>query len=207
MAVHAVNDVSFDAEEGRLTIITGPSGGGKTVVLNILAGFIKPDSGKLFINNEDASKWGWRRWNSFRQVNISYGPQRNILIPNISVEENIALPLLILGYKKSETLDLVKYFMKRLKIDHLYGRKTYTLSGGEQRRVMVARTLIKNAPIIILDEPTSDLDEDSSKLVIDLIRESVSKNRIIIVSTHDRKLINHGDNIIKIEKGRSIIIK
>ncbi|HIE37415.1 TPA: ATP-binding cassette domain-containing protein [Candidatus Geothermarchaeota archaeon] len=207
MAVHSINKVSFEAREGELTVLTGPSGGGKTVVLNMLAGFIKPDYGDIIIYGEYTSGWGWSRWNSFRRRYISYGTQRNIFIPNISVEDNISLPLLMLGHEKSEVMDLVRDLMERLGIEYLYGRKTYTLSGGEQRRVMVARTLINDTPIILLDEPTAELDEDSSKLVIDLINDFISRDKIFIVATHDKNLVNIGDRVIKIDRGYSTIIK
>lgn len=198
--VIAARDISFEASEGELNVLMGPSGEGKSVVLNMIVGFIKPDSGRIFINDEEATRWSWGKWNTFRRKYIIYGPQRNILIPNISVEDNIGLPLYITGYSRRYIIERVRQIMEKLNIISLMGRKTYTLSGNEQRRVIVARTLIKNAPIVILDEPTSNLDRESADTVIKLIK-NISRDRIIITATHDEKLIEIGDKIIKIEDG------
>ena len=205
--VEPIIDVSLESYFREITVLKGPSGGGKSVVINILAGLIRPDSGKVYIFGEDTSHWSWNKWNGFRRRYISYMPQRSMFITGLTVIENILMPIHIVGGDIRSAKEKVIELSKELGINHILDRKVYTLSGGEKRRVSLIRCLINPKPIMLLDEPTSHLDGDTAQKVIDKIIEYRDSSRTIIVASHDSKVIDIGDTIYEISNGRSIKIR
>ena len=204
-AVIALDNVKLKFPGGRVTIIYGPSGSGKSVLLNLIAGLDRPDKGSIIIGGRDITKMKWREINVFRRRYITYCMQRNILIPKFKVGLNIALPLLIRGVELDKALEAAYELARGLGIEYTFDRPAYTLSGGEQRRAVLARTLIVEARIVLLDEPTSSLDEDTSNRVREIIIGHYLKYRpTLVIATHDPAFREYGDHLVKLERGRVV---
>ncbi len=205
--VEPLIDVSFEIERGELTVFTGPSGSGKTVVMNILAGFIKPDSGKLFFNGEDVVKWGWRKWNIFRNKYISYSPQRDMFIPTLSVIENVLFPVVLRGGDINMAKKKIDQLSRILGVHNLLNRRLYTLSGGERRRISVLRSLVLDVELYIFDEPTSGVDKDTVKVIVELIGGLADKDKMVVVSTHEEEFLDRGRSVYYLNEGRCVKLR
>ena len=200
-AVKALDDVSFSVEKGEFVAIIGPSGSGKSTLLHMLGGVDRPSSGKVFVDNADIYKLNETQLAIFRRRQIGLIYQFYNLIPVLSVEENITLPLLLDQQKIDDkqlnnivsTLDLDK----RLK--HLPNQ----LSGGQQQRVSIGRALINNPAIMLADEPTGNLDSKNSHEIIELLK-MFNKNfkQTLLIITHDERIALQADRIISIEDGK-----
>lgn len=200
--VEAVKNATFSLDEGGVAVIYGPSGSGKSVLLNIMAGFEEPDSGYVRYGGVDLYSLGWRGMNRFRRDYIGYCTQRDILLYRLSVRDNIALPLLIRGYSAREAYLEAGSIAETLGIGYALDRPAYTLSGGEQRRVVLARTLIIDAEILLIDEPTSGLDGDNAENVKRVIARRVEETgATTVISTHDRRFLDIADKVFKMESG------
>ncbi len=202
--VEPIVDVSFEAVKGKLTVFTGPSGSGKTIVMNIIAGFIKPDGGQLLFDGSDASQWGWHRWNRFRRDFISYSPQRNMFLPRLKAIDNILLSASLRGVDLNRAKDYALKLSAELNMDKVLDMEVYKLSGGERRRLSFIRSLLVDVDIYLFDEPTSNLDIENAKKIIDKICELVDKEKIVIVATHDENLVRRGELKYIVKDGRSI---
>ena len=188
--------------------IIGPSGSGKTSLLNIIALLENPISGKIEISGVDCNSLKSEEKVEFRKNNIGFIFQNNQLLEDLSVEENVALPLILdgLSYKKS-----IEKSVKILEFLGVKERKSFKpglLSGGEQQRVAIARAMIKEPLVLIADEPTGSLDDKNSKIVFDfIIKLAREKNIITIFATHNLKLIEKLDKCYKIREGDLIEFK
>ncbi len=202
MAVIALKNISTSFQENQISIIYGPSGSGKSVLLNLISGLDTPDSGSIVIGGNEISSMSWSERNMFRRKYISYCMQKNILIPHLKVGLNISLPLLIRGVDKKKAMGEAYELAKRLGIQDTFDRKAYTLSGGEQRRVMIARALILKAKLVLIDEPAANLDEENILRVRDVILEYYRTYRpTIIISTHNNLIMDMGSRRVKIKDG------
>ena len=201
--VVALNQVSFSIEEGEFVAITGASGSGKSTLLYILAGLDKPTSGEVSVDQINLSSLSDNQLSSFRRKKVGLIYQFYNLIPTLTVEENIVLPVRLdkRELKKDRLENLLKVF-------HLEKKKySYPsqLSGGEQQRVAIARSLFMNPMIILADEPTGNLDSKNSKEVIAYLKNKNKKyNRTLIVVTHNMEIANEADRIIELSDGKII---
>ena len=201
--VVALNQVSFSIEEGEFVAITGASGSGKSTLLYILAGLDKPTSGEVSVDQINLSSLSDNQLSSFRRKKVGLIYQFYNLIPTLTVEENIVLPVRLdkRELKKDRLENLLKVF-------HLEKKKySYPsqLSGGEQQRVAIARSLFMNPMIILADEPTGNLDSKNSKEVIAHLKNTNKKyNRTLIVVTHNMEIANEADRIIELSDGKII---
>ncbi len=203
MGVIALRDISVLFPSGKVSIVYGPSGSGKSVLLNLIAGFDRPDNGSILIGGVDITSLSWGEMNDFRRRYISYCMQRNVLIPRFKVGLNIALPLIIRGVSYDEALERAHDIAKELDIEYTFDRPAYTLSGGEQRRVVLARALIMDLDIVLLDEPTSNLDEETAEMVREIILKHYrERRRTMIISTHDPGFKDVGHVRLKLKQGR-----
>ena len=160
-----LRDVTFDVNRGEHFIILGPSGAGKTVLLEVIAGIIEPDSGRVYLNGSDVTDLPPEK------RGLAYVPQNYALFPNMSVYDNIAFGLKVRKVPKGEIERKVREVSEVLGIEHLLHRKPRTLSGGEQQRVALARALVVEPPLILLDEPFANLDvQTRSKLLAEMKR-------------------------------------
>ncbi|MCH1624846.1 ABC transporter ATP-binding protein [Ferdinandcohnia quinoae] len=200
-AVKALDDISFSVRKGEFIAIIGPSGSGKSTLLHMLGGVDRPTSGKVFVDNTDIYKLNETQLAIFRRRQIGLIYQFYNLIPVLTVEENITLPLLLDEHK----VDL-KHFEEIVKILNLQNRLQHLpnqLSGGQQQRVSIGRALMNNPAIMLADEPTGNLDSKNSGEIIDLLKMfNKTYNQTLIVITHDERIALQADRIISIEDGR-----
>ena len=199
--VHALSNVNFEMEKGGLVAIIGDSGSGKSTLLHLLAGVDKPTSGDIFIQDKNITKFNKDEMTIFRRRNIGVVYQFFNLIPNINVRKNILLPLLLDNKKVDE--EYLKEILSILGIEGKLDRYPKQLSGGEQQRVAIARSLITRPAIILADEPTGNLDRKNSEEITGLFR-LVNKrlNSTIMIITHDEKVANSCDKVYRMVDGR-----
>ena len=199
-AVKALNNISFSVKKGEFVAIVGPSGSGKSTLLHMLGGVDKPTSGKVIIDNTDIYSLNETQLAIFRRRQIGLIYQFYNLIPVLSVEENITLPLLLDEHKVDEKQfnNIVDILGLENRLDHLPNQ----LSGGQQQRVSIGRALISNPAIMLSDEPTGDLDSKNSKEIIELLKMfNKTFSQTLIVITHDEQIALQADRIIAIEDG------
>ncbi|MCR2821288.1 ABC transporter ATP-binding protein [Lederbergia panacisoli] len=200
-AVKALDDVSFSVKKGEFVAIIGPSGSGKSTLLHLLGGVDRPSSGKVFVDNTDIYSLNETQLAIFRRRQIGLIYQFYNLIPVLTVEENITLPLLLDQHKvdKKQFSDIVKKLNLENRLNHLPNQ----LSGGQQQRVSIGRALISNPAIMLADEPTGNLDSKNSGEIIDLLKMfNKTFNQTLIVITHDERIALQADRIIAIEDGK-----
>ena len=199
--VHALSNVNFEMEKGDLVAIIGDSGSGKSTLLHLLAGVDTPTSGDIFIQDKNITKFNKDEMTIFRRRNIGVVYQFFNLIPNINVRKNILLPLLLDNKKADEKY--LKEILSILGIEGKLDRYPKQLSGGEQQRVAIARSLITRPAIILADEPTGNLDRKNSEEITGLFR-LVNKrlNSTIMIITHDEKVANSCDKVYRMVDGR-----
>lgn len=199
--VNALSNVNFELEKGDLVAIIGDSGSGKSTLLHLLAGIDTPTSGDIFIQDKNITKFNKDEMTIFRRRNIGVVYQFFNLIPNINVRKNILLPLLLDNKKADE--EYLKEILSILGIEGKLDRYPKQLSGGEQQRVAIARSLITRPAIILADEPTGNLDRKNSEEITGLFR-LVNKrlNSTIMTITHDEKVANSCDKVYRMVDGR-----
>jgi len=200
-AVKALDDVSFSVNKGEFVAIIGPSGSGKSTLLHLLGGVDRPTSGKVLVDNTDIYSLNETQLAIFRRRQIGLIYQFYNLIPVLTVEENITLPLLLDGHKvdKKQFDDIVRLLNLENRLNHLPNQ----LSGGQQQRVSIGRALISNPAIMLADEPTGNLDSRNSKEIIDLLKMfNKTLNQTLLVITHDEGIALQADRVISIEDGK-----
>lgn len=199
--VNALSNVNFELEKGDLVAIIGDSGSGKSTLLHLLAGVDTPTSGDIFIQDKNITKFNKDEMTVFRRRNIGVVYQFFNLIPNINARKNILLPLLLDNKKADE--EYLKEILSILGIEGKLDRYPKQLSGGEQQRVAIARSLITRPAIILADEPTGNLDRKNSEEITGLFR-LVNKrlNSTIMIITHDENVANSCDKVYRMVDGR-----
>ena len=199
--VRALDNVSFSVEKGEFIAIVGPSGSGKSTLLHILGGVDTPTSGKVIIDGTDISALDETALAVFRRRQIGLIYQFYNLIPILTVEENLTLPMLLDGRKpdKNQLASLVERLGLENRLSHLPNQ----LSGGQQQRVSIGRALMSNPAIVLADEPTGNLDSENSREIVSLLRSFNREfNQTVIMITHDEKIALSADRIISIEDGK-----
>lgn len=200
-AVKALDDVSFSVQKGEFVAIIGPSGSGKSTLLHMLGGVDRPTGGKVFVEDTDMYALNETQLAIFRRRQIGLIYQFFNLIPVLTVEENMTLPLLLDQQKvdKQHLDSLVNTLNLQHRLNHLPNQ----LSGGQQQRVSIGRALIGNPAIMLADEPTGNLDSKNSSEIVDLLKMlNKTYQQTLIVITHDERIALQSDRIISIEDGR-----
>lgn len=201
--VKALDNVSFSVEKGEFIAIVGPSGSGKSTLLHILGGVDVPTSGNVIIDKTDISQLNETALAIFRRRQIGLVYQFYNLIPILTVEENLTLPLLLDGKKPdAKTVgNLVNQLGLEQRLQHLPNQ----LSGGQQQRVSIGRALINNPALLLADEPTGNLDSENSREIISLLRRfNKEYNQTVIIITHDERIALSADRVIAIEDGKIV---
>ena len=199
--MHALRGVSFSIGEGEFVTIMGTSGSGKSTLLHILGGVDVPTKGSVVINQTDISNLDETALAIFRRRQIGLIYQFYNLIPILTVQENLTLPLLLDGRKPDEKQ--ISTLVKRLGLEHRLDHLPNQLSGGQQQRVSIGRALVNNPALMLADEPTGNLDSENSKEIISLLRQfNKDFNQTVIIITHDEKIANSADRVITIEDGK-----
>ncbi|MDP4096403.1 ABC transporter ATP-binding protein [Paenibacillus sp. P96] len=199
--VKALDDVSFSVQKGEFVAIIGPSGSGKSTLLHLLGGVDRPTGGKVYVQDTDMYALNETQLAIFRRRQIGLIYQFFNLIPVLTVEENITLPLLLDRQKiDPKQLDSL---VNTLNLQHRLNHLPNQLSGGQQQRVSIGRALIGNPAIMLADEPTGNLDSKNSSEIIDLLKMlNKTYHQTLIVITHDERIALQADRIISIEDGR-----
>ena len=201
--VDALKDVSIEINRGEFVSIMGPSGSGKSTLLYLLGGLDKPTSGEVLINGNELSIMNDKQESLMRRREIGFVFQFYNLVPNLNVEENVMLPLLLDGKRLKDYLDRAEEI---LELVGLADRKHHTpreLSGGQQQRVAVARALINEPEVILADEPTGNLDSKTENSIMGLFRRiNKEEGNTIVQVTHSEKCAEYGGRIIKLKDGR-----
>lgn len=205
--VIALKDINLSIDEGELIILKGSSGSGKSTILSLIAALNKPTSGEVIVDEKKISKLPDNFASVYRRDTIGFIFQKYNLIADISVKENILLPLIPLNPDADELDEKLNLVMQKFKISHKKNTLVKNLSGGEQQRVAIARANVNNPKIIIADEPTANLDEKLSLHFIDILRELKATGKTIVVATHDPLFFNLDfvDREIQISNGTIII--
>lgn len=188
--VVALKDINLSINEGELIILKGSSGSGKSTILSLIAALNKPTSGEVIVDDKKISKLPDNFASVYRRDNIGFIFQKYNLIADISVKENILLPLIPLNPNVNELDEKLNLVMQKFKISHKENTLVKNLSGGEQQRVAIARANVNSPKIILADEPTANLDEKLSLHFIDILRELKASGKTIVVATHDPLFFN-----------------
>lgn len=198
--VDALKNASFSVSKGEFVAIVGPSGSGKSTLLNLLGALDMPTSGKVFLDDNEIYTMKEKELSIFRRRNIGFIFQAYNLVPELNVEENIILPLL-LDYRKPDQ----KYIDELLSILGLIDRRHHLpnqLSGGQQQRVAIGRALATKPAIILADEPTGNLDRKNSQDVISLLKLSVERyKQTLLMITHNQSYASYADRVLGVEDG------
>ena len=199
--VRALDNVSFTVDKGEFTAIIGPSGSGKSTLLHILGGVDRPTAGHVYLNDCDVYAQNVEQLAIFRRRQVGLIYQFYNLIPVLTVEENITLPLLLDGGKTNQ--DRLEELLGVLKLKERRGHLPNQLSGGQQQRVSIGRALINAPAVVLADEPTGNLDSQNSQEIVELLKLSNRKyKQTLIVITHDENIALQADRILAIEDGR-----
>jgi putative ABC transport system ATP-binding protein len=203
--VEALKNVNLEIHRGELRLLMGPSGSGKTTLISIIAGILTQDRGQCLINGIDLNSLSDQEKTHYRGDNIGFVFQVFNLIPMLTNEENISLPLLIQGVPRKEATERAKTLLTELGMGDKIGFFPKQLSGGQQQRIAIARALIHNPQIVVCDEPTSFLDHVTGGKIMELLRELVRKKNItLIVVTHDPRIVEYADKIDRLEDGQIV---
>ncbi len=200
--VPALRGVSLRVERGEFVTIMGPSGSGKSTLLYMIGCLDKPTSGKVIIDGVDTSKLDDRRLTDLRREKIGFVFQQYYLLPTLTALENVELPMVFSGVPKGERERKARKLLELVGLRGKEDRKPMELSGGEQQRVAIARALANDPPILLCDEPTGNLDTQSGKVVMDLIKRlNVERGVTVVLVTHDPSLSVYADRVIRIRDG------
>lgn len=201
--VKAVDGVSFTVEQGEFVAIIGPSGSGKSTLLHIIGGVDTPTTGNVIIDGTDITKLKESPLSIFRRRQIGLVYQFYNLIPILTVEENLTLPLLLDGRKPNK--EQIDYLVSNLGLGDRLKHLPNQLSGGQQQRVSIGRALANNPALLLADEPTGNLDSENSKEIVALLRKfNREHNQTVIMITHDERIAQSADRIIAIEDGKIV---
>lgn len=202
--VHAADGVSFRIYEGEFVAIVGQSGSGKSTCMNIIGCLDVPTSGKYLLNGEDVSDLTDDEQAEFRNRMLGFIFQQYNLIPKLSVQENVELPLLYAGVSAQERAERAVNSLRRVGLEHKTHNLPTQLSGGQQQRVSIARALAGDPSVILADEPTGALDSRTSREVLDFLKQLHAEGNTIVLITHDNGIAAEAERIIRLQDGKVV---
>ncbi len=200
--IEVLKGIDAVINKNEYVAIMGPSGSGKSTLMNILGCLDKPTLGKYILNGTDVSKMNDDELAEVRNKEIGFVFQTFNLLARLSGVENVALPLIYAGFKKSERIKRAEEILKAVNLGHRMNHKPNELSGGERQRVAVARALVNNPSIILADEPTGNLDTKTSYEIMELFEEIHKKGNTVIIVTHEEDIARYAHRIIRIRDGK-----
>jgi putative ABC transport system ATP-binding protein len=203
--VHALQGIDLQIDRGEFVAIWGPSGSGKTTLLNLIGAIDEPTKGKLMVAGKDVHSLSDNRRSELRSETIGYIFQGFNLVPVLSALENVMLPLQIKGasFKKAKAKALSR--LEEVGISEFAHHRPAKMSGGQQQRVAIARALVNDPSLVIADEPTANLDSETARMIIGIMRELNEKDGItFLFSTHDQRLLDRVKRLVRLEDGRIV---
>lgn len=201
IAVHALNSVDLDINQGQFVVVMGPSGNGKSTLLNCLSGIDSIDSGTVHIDGKEIHVLKDRARTTHRAQRMGFIFQSFNLIPVLSAAENVELPLLASGTKPSVARETAAKGLAQVGLGERARHRPAELSGGEQQRVAIARALITKPAVVWADEPTGNLDSTTAGLVLDVFRQANEAGQTFVIVTHDQELGKSADRLVEVKDG------
>ena len=200
-----LTDISLEINKGDFIVLLGRSGSGKSTLLNLMSGIDTPSAGRVLINGTDLTGMSEHDRTLFRRHNVGFIFQLFNLIPTLTVQENIMLPLELTGRLKRGHKEHVHKLLTALKLDDRANSFPDKLSGGEQQRVAILRALIHQPELLLADEPTGNLDTDSSKTVLNLLQKLVKKEgKTLVLVTHNQEIAQMADHVYQVRDGKLV---
>lgn len=200
--VRALDHVSLTIDEQEFVAIIGHSGSGKSTLMNMLGCLDVPTSGEYWLHGQDVSALSDDELSDIRNREIGFIFQGFNLIPNLTALENVELPLIYRGVSKSVREELSVEALKKVGLEHRMDHKPSEMSGGQQQRVAIARAIVQAPPVILADEPTGNLDSNSTKEIMDILKGLHKEGRTVILITHDNEIAAQAKRVIKIRDGK-----
>lgn len=202
-AVRSVDDLSFRLPKGAFWALMGPSGSGKSTVLHLIAGLTPPSSGSVRVEGNDIARMSSAESAALRRRRVGYVLQTFNLLPFLTAEENVGMPLVLDGVRQREVDGRVQQALEMVNMSHRAAHHPMHLSGGEQQRVAIARALVIEPAIILADEPTGNLDRAGGRAVMDLIQEVNERTQVtVLLVTHDPVFAAYGQRVLRLVDGR-----
>ena len=201
VVVNVLNNLNLNLETGKIIALVGPSGSGKSTLLHLLALLDKPTNGKITILGEPTQNITENKRNQLIRNHISIIFQNNNLLLDFTAVENVAMPLIIRNKNYNSSIKEAESYLKKVNLGHRLNHFPSDLSGGEQQRVAIARSLISDTKIILADEPTGNLDNKNSSEVLSYFLKLKQKNKIVLIATHNREIAKRADYTLSIRDG------
>ena len=201
LVVKVLKNLNLELEMGNIVALIGPSGSGKSTLLHLIALLDKPTTGNISILGKETFNITEDKKNKIIRDNISIIFQNNNLLSDFTAIENVAMPLIIRNNSYSDSIQKAEKFLKKVNLSHRLSHFPSDLSGGEQQRVAIARSLIADTKIILADEPTGNLDVKNSNEVFSYFLKLKQKNKIILIATHNREIAKKADYTLSISDG------
>jgi putative ABC transport system ATP-binding protein len=202
--VRALEDVSLSVEKGSFVIFTGPSGSGKTTLISIIGAIDRQTRGRVYLNGKDLTNLSDVALSALRQKNIGFVFQNFNLMHGLSAWENVSASLIPMGIKEKNRKQIALQLLENVGLSGRAIHSPEEMSGGEQQRVAIARALVNNPDVIILDEPTSNIDFDAVGLLINILSELKREGKTILMASHDENMLKNADIIHELKHGRLI---
>src|SRR5689334_17715703 len=204
----ALRGVDLEVSPGQLTLLVGPSGCGKTTLISIIAALLDPTGGTIEVLGRNLAKLSPAQKVDFRRQNIGFVFQQYNLLPALTAVENVAVPLVIAGWKRQRAVERARELLDAVRLSDRAEALPAQLSGGQQQRVAIARALVHEPRLLVCDEPTAALDAASGRTVMGLIKEvAVKPDRAVVVVTHDSRVYDFGDRIVEMADGKVESVK
>jgi len=201
-ATPALRSASLAVGRGEIVAVMGPSGSGKSTLLHCLAGILAPQGGEVTFEGERVDTMSDSRRSALRRDRFGFVFQSGQLVPELTAEENVALPLLLTGMRRDRAMATARPWFERLRIDGLERRRSGELSGGQAQRVAVARSLVSGPSVVFADEPTGALDSLSGELVMDMLTAAVRElGTTVVLVTHDARVAAYADREVVVRDG------
>ena len=201
VVVNVLNNLNLNLETGKIIALVGPSGSGKSTLLHLLALLDKPTNGKITILGESTQNITENKRNQLIRNHISIIFQNNNLLLDFTAVENVAMPLIIRNKNYNSSIKEAESYLRKVNLGHRLNHFPSDLSGGEQQRVAIARSLISDTQIILADEPTGNLDNKNSSEVLSYFLKLKQKNKIVLIATHNREIAKRADYTLSIRDG------
>jgi len=199
--VEALKDINIQVKKGEYVAFMGPSGSGKSTLMNIIGCLDTPTSGRYFLNQKDVSQMNEDELAEVRNKEIGFVFQTFNLLPRMNALDNVALPLIYAGYKKSERIARAMQALENVGLADRAHHKPNELSGGQRQRVAIARALVNNPSILLADEPTGNLDSKTSYEIMELFNQIHAQGNTIIMVTHEDDIASYAERIVRLRDG------